>query len=58
MVAQMSSDFHIAVERAEALIGASTWNFLGTHQRADAIYQQLRVLDAERVHLVSPQPVH
>jgi hypothetical protein len=57
-VTQMSSDFHTAAERAEAQIGASAWNFLGIHERADAIYEQLRVLDAERAHLVSPQPVH
>ena len=45
----MSTDLHTAAERAEALIGASAWKYLVTHERADAIYQQLRMLDAERM---------
>lgn len=54
----MSVDFHLAAERAETRIGASAWALLGIQQRADAIYQQLKLLDAERTSQAAPPPPH
>jgi hypothetical protein len=54
MVVHMSADFQIAVERAQTLIGAPAWKLLSLHEQAEAIYEQLRLLDAERW---TPKPV-
>jgi hypothetical protein len=51
----MSNDFQIAAQRAETRTRGIAWILLGLHERADAIYEQLRVLDAERAHPAPPQ---
>jgi hypothetical protein len=51
----MSADFQIAAARAETRAGGVAWLLLGMHERADAIYEELRVLDTERAHVVPPQ---
>jgi hypothetical protein len=53
----MSVDFQIAAKRAETRTGVIAWTMLGPRERADAIYEQLRVLDAERMHQVPPPPL-
>jgi hypothetical protein len=45
----MSADFQIAAERAQTLVGAAAWKLLSLHEQAEAIYEQLRLLDAARV---------
>jgi hypothetical protein len=44
----MLADFQIAAERAQTLIGAAAWKLLSLHEQAEAIYQQLRLLDEEQ----------
>ena len=44
----MPDDFQIAAERARERAGEDTWNRFSIHERSDAIYQQLRAIDAER----------
>jgi hypothetical protein len=50
----MSVDFQTAAARAETQFGAIAWRLLGQHERADAIYEQLRALDAERIPRALP----
>jgi hypothetical protein len=42
----MMSDFQLAVERAEELVGPKFWAEFTQSQRAQLIYQQLAYLDA------------
>jgi hypothetical protein len=42
-------DIQIAYERARRLFGAMIWKLLTSHEQADAIYKELRALDAERI---------
>jgi hypothetical protein len=44
----MSEDFLQAYERARSQAGERAWNAMSQHDRADAIYRELRLLDAER----------
>jgi hypothetical protein len=44
----MSDDFRIAVERARDRVGENVWRGMSLHDQADAIYQELRDIDAER----------
>jgi hypothetical protein len=52
----MSDDFQIAAERARKRIGERIWNQLSIHDRATAIYEELRDLDAERQNETPPSP--
>jgi hypothetical protein len=45
----ISSDVEIAVDRARRLAGQTVWELLTTHEQTEAIYRELRGLDAERV---------
>ena len=45
----MSEDFHAASERARNHVGDRVWDAMSQHDRATAIYEELRALDAERV---------
>ena len=44
----MPDDFQIAAERARQRLGEAAWNQMTTHERAGAIYAELRALDAEQ----------
>ena len=39
--------FHAAAERARLSFAASRWNSLTASEQSDAIYRELRLLDAE-----------
>jgi hypothetical protein len=49
----MSDDFHIAGERArQRFVGpplCASWDLLSVHEKATAIYEELRQLDRERM---------
>jgi hypothetical protein len=45
----MSQDFQTAVERARRLTGSVVWDGMSLRHQADAIYEELRLLDTERV---------
>jgi hypothetical protein len=44
----MSDDFQIVAVLAEKLSGAVAWKRFGQRERADAIHEQLRMVDAEQ----------
>jgi hypothetical protein len=44
-----ADDFQAAYERARKRFGEEAWQQLSTHDQSDAIYEELRALDAERV---------
>jgi hypothetical protein len=45
----MSQDFYMAHERARSRVGDHAWSAMSQHDRATAIYKELRALDAERI---------
>lgn len=45
----MSDDFRIAYERARMRVGDRAWDMMASKARADAIYAELRALDASRI---------
>ena len=51
----MSEDFLLAHDRAVRLIGEEAWHRLTARGRVEAIYQQLRQIDAERAARQAPK---
>ena len=51
-----SDDFQIATERARKSIGERNWEHAGLSERSNAIYAELRALDAERMSQPKPPP--
>jgi hypothetical protein len=45
---RMSDDFQIAYERARERVGEDIWLRMSSRDQVDAIYRELRALDAER----------
>jgi hypothetical protein len=45
---QMPDDFQMAVRRLRERITDDEWDRLSMHQQAEAVYEELRALDAER----------
>jgi hypothetical protein len=44
------TSFEVAVERALARYSAEMWGQLGPGERSQAIYEELRLIDAEAAH--------
>ena len=40
-------DFQVAAERARQRVGNRVWDQMTTHEKAEAIYREMRALDAE-----------
>jgi hypothetical protein len=45
----VTDDVRIAAERARQKVGESLWKVLSTREQTDAIYRELRIVDAERI---------
>jgi hypothetical protein len=45
----MSDNFQIIVERARERVGEKAWEGMSVHERADAIYREMRAMDAEKI---------
>jgi len=53
---QMTESFKIAAGRAQAAFPADVWRRMSTHEQADELYNQLRILDLERVDARTENP--
>ncbi len=52
----ISDDFQIAFERARETIGKGIWEQSSLTERTNAIYAELRAMDAERMGQAEPTP--
>jgi hypothetical protein len=51
----MPDDFQVACKRAQDRVGERTWWQMTSHEQAEAIYREMRAMDAE--HRTTRPPV-